>query len=74
MSWFTPEGLPEGADFAFTVEVKGAAWDVYYFTKDGKPGTLAFRQVGDQFEVGIFKGGRLTSKEAVAELEKPQGD
>lgn len=55
-------------DFAFSVESHGSRWDVYRFDKDGKRGTLAFREKDGQFEIGVFKAGELTQEEVAKAL------
>lgn len=55
-------------DFAFSVEAGGSRWDVYYFIKDQKEGTLAFREKDGQFEIGVFKAGKLNSDEVLEAL------
>lgn len=51
-------------DYAFSVEVRGRAWDVYRFTKDGKKGTMAYmRQPDGTFTIGLFRAGTLDEEE-----------
>lgn len=46
-------------DYAFSVKVAGSMYDVYHFHKDGKPGTFAFRKVGNKWEISILEAGHL---------------
>jgi len=55
-------------DFAFSVDAHGSRWDVYRFDKDGKRGTLAFREKNGKFEIGVFKAGELTQEEVLEAL------
>jgi hypothetical protein len=57
-------------DYAFTVEVQGEKWHVYYFVKDGKRGTMAFTPRDGKFTIGLFCAGNLTEAQAKAKLEE----
>lgn len=52
-------------DYAFTVEALGTPWDVYRFTKDGAHGMMAFRKVGETWEIGMFRKGEFSPEEVV---------
>lgn len=46
-------------------------WDVYRFTKEGRPGTLAFRQMSNgQWIIGILEAGELTEQQVVSKLNE----
>jgi hypothetical protein len=59
-----------GFKFAFTVtDEADKLWDVYRFTKDGKPGTLAFRQMENgKWIIGVMEAGTLTEEQVVRKL------
>jgi len=65
----TTQQMPQNGTFAFTVECQGSPWDVHYFEKDGKKGTLAFREREGKFEIGVFKAGELPLGEVLKELQ-----
>jgi hypothetical protein len=59
-----------GFTFAFSVTDEASQlWDVYRFTKDGKPGTLAFRQTEDgKWIIGVMEAGTLSQQQVVNKL------
>lgn len=64
-----PSQATKFMEFAFSLYLDSIVWDVYYFKKDGKPGTLAFRKCPDgRFEVGLFRTGRLSPDEVKTKL------
>jgi hypothetical protein len=65
------KGLPgiKREDFAFTVtDPLDQEWDAYYFVKDGKDGTLAFRKDGTRWVIGVLCAGRLTEQQVLEKL------
>ena len=58
------------SDYAFTVEAQGTPWDVYRLWKDGVRGMVAFRKVGEQFEVGFIRVGEFTADEVAEALRQ----
>lgn len=55
--------------FAYSLTVKGTPWDVYYFEKDGKPGTLAYyKNEHGVFVLGLFCEGKLRPGEVQSKL------
>ena len=59
------------SEFAFSVEVAGIIWDVYWFTARGKPGTTAIRLTEDHKAViGLFRAGHLDEALVVAALKE----
>ncbi len=57
-------------DYAFTVEARNEKWDVYYFVKNGKKGTMAFTRRKKKFVIGLFAAGNLSEEEAKQALEQ----
>jgi hypothetical protein len=57
-------------DYAFTITAHGEIWDCYHFTKEGKPGTMAFTKRQGKFIIGLMQAGRLTQEQTREALEK----
>ena len=59
-------------DYAFTVEdPQGKKWDVYYFHKDGKKGTLAYYQEEPgTFTIGVLCEGNLSEEQVKQKLRE----
>lgn len=57
-------------EYAFTVVVNLVIYDVYYFNKDRRPGTLAFCKKNGKYEIGIFRKGQLSQEEVESALNK----
>ena len=54
--------------FAFTVHHRGVPWDVYYFKKDNKAGTLAFSKQGEKWVIGVLQEGNLSESDVIGAL------
>ena len=59
----------EEKDYAYTVEIQNEKWDVYYFVKDGKKGTLAFTKRDGNFVIGLMQQGNLSEDQTVTKLK-----
>ena len=55
-------------DYAFSVEARNEKWDVYYFTKNGKKGTIAVTRRRGKFVIGLFANGNLSEEEVASTL------
>ena len=56
-------------EFAYTVEVSGVMWDVYYHPMpDGRDVTIAFCMRGDKAVIGVFSEGQLDEEEVRRKL------
>lgn len=55
-------------DYQFSVDARGTPWDAYYFTAKGYRGTVAFRIIEGQLEIGVFQRGEMTAEAVVAVL------
>jgi hypothetical protein len=58
------------SDFAFTVRVRGLAWDVYRFVYASLPGTIAIRIDDGKTLVGLFVMATYTEEVVVQQLEQ----
>jgi hypothetical protein len=56
-------------DYRYTLEIQNEKWDVYYFVKDGKKGTLAFTKRDGHFIIGLMKKGNLSETQAAEALK-----
>lgn len=58
-------------DFVFGVDCPygGPPYDVYRFVYHGHEGRIAFRFVGERFEIGLCKAGILSAEEIFAALK-----
>ena len=60
--------------FAYSVKVSDRIFDVYYFEKDGKPGSIALRIAegidGNVAEIAAFCAGRLSKDDMFDHISK----
>jgi hypothetical protein len=57
-------------DFMFSVEAQGTPWDVYRFCCSGVEGTIAFRIINNNMEIGILRKGHLSETEIIDTLNQ----
>jgi len=64
----TCQQLTKG-EFAYTVEVSGTMWDVYYHEMpDGRDVTIAFCMEDGKAVIGAFAAGKLTEEQVMSKL------
>jgi len=59
----------QNKDYRYSLEIYNEKWDVYYFIKNGKKGTLAFTKRGEKFVIGLMQKGNLSESQATDVLK-----